>query len=91
MANIKKFEAMAKLDLPEEERRLLNEQADIMIAGFGDLEKINTDSTEPLVTVLAVSNVMRNDIARKKITREELLSGAPEQHEGYIRVPKTID
>jgi hypothetical protein len=46
---------------------------------------------EPLVTVLNVQNDFREDIAVKFMPREELLSNAPEQYDGYFQVPRTIE
>ena len=91
MKDIKEYEAMAKLDLPGTERQWLSGRVDSLMDSFSALEKINTTDTEPLVTVLEIQNVMRNDIAKKAITREELLSGAPEEYDGYFQVPKTLD
>jgi len=89
--DIKRFEAMAKFDLSEEESQLISGRVDSIIESFFALEGIDTTTTEPLVTVLDIRNVMREDIAKKTIAREELMSNAPEQNNGYFRVPKTID
>jgi len=89
--DIKKYEAMAKLDLSEEERQLISNRVDSFIDGFSALEGIDTSGVEPLVTVLDFQNVLRDDIVKKTITREELLSNAPDKYDGYFRVPKTID
>jgi len=91
MKNIKDYEAMAKLDLPESERRLASDRADMLIDSFGLLEGIDTSGIEPLITVLDVKNVFREDVGVKMLTREELLVNAPEQYEGYFMVPKTLE
>ena len=89
--DIKRFEAMAKLDLSEEERQLISSRVDSLVDCFSALEGIDTSGVEPLVTVLDIQNVMRDDIVKKLIPREELLSNAPDKYDGYFRVPKTID
>ena len=91
MKDIKKYEAMAKIDLPEAERQWVSGRAEKLIESFSALESIDTAGTEPLVTVLNIQNILRNDVAIKIITREELLSNAPEQYDGYFQVPKTLD
>ena len=91
MIAIKEYEEMAKFDLPEAERQELTDRLEKLIADFSALEKIDTAGTEPLVTVLDINNIMRNDVVKKFFTREELLSGAPEEYDGYFRVPKTLD
>jgi aspartyl/glutamyl-tRNA(Asn/Gln) amidotransferase C subunit len=40
--------------------------------------------------VLNLQNVLREDAAKKLLSREELLSNAPEQYDGYFQVPGTL-
>ena len=91
MTDIKKYEAMVKLALPEDERQWITEQADKLLEGFSALESVGTEGVEPLVTVLDMESILREDAAKKVITRGELLSNAPEQYNGYFQVPKTLD
>jgi aspartyl-tRNA(Asn)/glutamyl-tRNA(Gln) amidotransferase subunit C len=91
MIDISQFEAMVKLDLPEDERRSVAERAEKLLQGFSRIESIDTEGVEPLITVLGTHSILRDDTARKSITRDELLSNAPEQYDGYFQVPKTIE
>ena len=91
MKDIKKYEAMAKIDLPETERQWVTGRVEEFLKSFSAVESIDTTGTEPLVTVLKTVNILRNDLVKKFITREELLSNAPEQYDGYFQVPKTLD
>ena len=91
MKDLKEYEAMAKLDLSETERQILTGNVEKLVDSFSALENINTTDTEPLVTVLDIQNVMRNDVVKKIVTREELLSSAPEQYDGYFQVPRTLE
>ena len=91
MQDIRAFEAMAKLDLPEHERQWVAEQATMMLSGFSALEDIDTAQAEPLVSVLDVQNVLREDVAASCIPRERLLDAAPEQYNGYFQAPKTVE
>ena len=90
MENIKKYEAMVKLDLSEPERQLISAAADKLIESFGALSEVNTDGVEPLYTVLDMKNVLREENSKKMISREELLSNAPMQDNGYFQVPRTL-
>ena len=91
MPDYKKYETMAKLDLPEAEHQYINDRMEKLLADFDEIAKINTDGTEPLFTVLDIQNVLRDDVAKKTISRDELLNAAPQQYDGYFRVPKTLD
>ncbi|MCL2387976.1 MAG: Asp-tRNA(Asn)/Glu-tRNA(Gln) amidotransferase subunit GatC [Defluviitaleaceae bacterium] len=88
--DIKKYETMSKLSLPEDERVLITEKINQLVSGFGALETIDTSVVEPLFTVLDITNIMREDIQNKTVSREELLSNAPEQYDGYFQAPKAI-
>jgi len=91
MQNIKDFEAMAKLDLPEDQRSWVSDRADMLTDSFGALSQINTAGVQPLVSVLDIQNVLREDVCVKTVSREELLEGAPEQYDGYFQAPKTLE
>ena len=91
MRDIRYFEAMAKLALTDAERDWVMSCAEMLTISFVELENIKTGNTEPLVTVLDLKNMLREDVCAQEISRDELLSGAPDQYDGYFRVPKTVD
>ena len=91
MKDIKNYEAMSKLDLSETERGWVSDRADMLMDSFNQIAGIDTSGVESLITVLDVENVLREDISVKMLPREELLSNALEQYEGYFQVPKTLD
>ena len=91
MSDICGYEKAAMLELPESGRMMLKERFDKVAGGFSALDAYDTSKAEPLVSVLDIQNVMREDIPAKIVPREELLKNAPEQYDGYIRVPATID
>lgn len=90
MENIKDYEAIEKLDLSDDERKKISNAADILTESFTKFSDINTDDIEPMYTVLNIHNVFREDVNIKMLSREELLSNAPMQQDGYFQVPKTI-
>ena len=85
------YESMAMLDLHESERETLGERFNAVVSGFDALEKHDTSGVEPLVTVLELHNVLREDTPSKFMPRDELLKNAPEQHDGYFQVPAAIE
>ncbi|MCL1835636.1 MAG: Asp-tRNA(Asn)/Glu-tRNA(Gln) amidotransferase subunit GatC [Oscillospiraceae bacterium] len=90
MLDIKQYEDMTMLDLPEDERSLLSGRIDALRAGFDSMAQADTGDTQPLVTVLELCNILREDSSAKLISREELMQNAPEQQDGYFRVPATL-
>jgi len=91
MRCFKDYENMAMLDLPDSERVRLAARFDEIVGGFAALDDYDTDGVSPLVSVLDVNNVLREDVAVKLFTRDEVLANAPEKHDGYFQVPATID
>ena len=91
MFNTRKYEAVAMLDLPQQEREQIEKRAEQMINGFGSLEKIDATETPPLITVLDIHTVLRDDVSEKLLLRDEIMSNAPEQHDGYFQVPGTLE
>lgn len=90
MEKIRKYEAMAKLDLPDAERDDISGIADKLIKSFDALREIDAAQVQPMYTVLDVHNVLREDIHVKMLSREELMANAPMQSDGFFQVPKTI-
>jgi len=94
MRNFTDYENMAMLELSESERTILSEHFDEIVGGFAALDAYDDSilsGVEPLVSVLDLNNVLREDVASDFIQREELLRNAPEQHDGYFQVPAAID
>ena len=91
MIDIKKYEAVAMLDLSDDESDRLCEIAGAMAKSFERLEKIDTRDVSPLVSVIDRHTVLREDIVQKSLTRDEILANAPEQSDGYFRVPGTLE
>lgn len=85
------YESMTKMLLSEPERSEISAQADRLVNSFAALESINTNDVDVLFTVLDIKNVFRDDAAIKEISKETLLSNAPEQYDGYFQVPKTLE
>ncbi|MDR1736314.1 MAG: Asp-tRNA(Asn)/Glu-tRNA(Gln) amidotransferase subunit GatC [Oscillospiraceae bacterium] len=91
MKDIEKYASSAKLALTGDEREALSARADALIESFAALDAIDVTGVKPLVSVLDIKNVLREDAAAKLVPREELLSAAPQRHGEYFRVPRTLD
>ena len=91
MQDIENYEAMAMLELSDDERKNLNNRFKTITESFAALDTIEVDDVEPLVTVLDLSNMLREDISEKTLSRDEILSNAPEQQDGYFQVPGILD
>jgi len=91
MLSVTEYEAMAMLCLQNEERDIVEERLKELEKSFSKLDRINTTNVQPLVSVLDIKNVFREDISAKIISRDEILENAPEQYDGYFQVPGTLE
>ena len=91
MFPIKKYERMVKLSLKGDEEEAIEHLANRLLKSFEDIRSVDTSKTEALVRVLDVENHLREDEAHKTVDRENLLSMAPMDQDGYFQVPKTVD
>ena len=85
------YEPMAKLSLDAESRAVANDIIARLEDEFSKMEKVDAEGVEPLVTVLDLRNVLREDVSAQIVSRDTLLENAPEEYDGYFQVPKTIE
>ncbi len=91
MPDIRDYEAMAKLELTDEERKWVSSRLDKIFESFEEMDDVNVADVAPLVSVLTPGNVLRDDVAERPVAREELLGRAPAQYDGYFEAPKTLE
>ncbi|MGR6835490.1 Asp-tRNA(Asn)/Glu-tRNA(Gln) amidotransferase subunit GatC [Syntrophomonas erecta] len=80
----------ARLSLTEEEKKKYAEQIGIILDYAEKLNHLDTDQVEPLVYILPIYNVFREDEVDKSTPREEILAQAPLIEEGQYKVPKIM-
>jgi aspartyl-tRNA(Asn)/glutamyl-tRNA(Gln) amidotransferase subunit C len=86
-----KYEAMEKLCLTTEEREFALGAINVLEKSFQKLSAFDAKDASPLTNVVELENVLRDDISKKTISRDELLSNAPDEFFGYFQVPKALD
>lgn len=91
MSKLEKYEPMAKLSLEGDERAWAEDIIERLEKEFDAFEAIDTEGVEPMVTVLALTNVLREDVSEQIVSRETLLENAPAEYDGYFEVPRTIE
>ena len=55
------------------------------------LESVDTTNVERMVHVMPIMTVVREDVAKQIVSRDDLQKGAPETDEGYWCVPKVVE
>lgn len=82
---------LARLGLTEEEKEKFAGQLSSIISYVEQLNEVNTEGVEPMAHAIEFCNVFREDKVDEAGLRKELLSNAPQEEDGYFRVPRIAD
>lgn len=85
------LEKLNKLQLTEEETEKVLTFFETQQEDKSLLDSIETDQVERMVHVMPLTNVLREDVAIKNFTRDELQEDAPESYDGYWQVPRLVE
>ena len=70
--------------------RLVGELASILDY-IDQLSELDTSDVEPMMHVLEVSNVLRDDVAKPSLDRDETFKNAPKTDGEHFLVPRILD
>lgn len=82
---------LARLAISEEEKELFGAQLSKILEYIEKLNELDTSQVEPTSHVVALTNVMREDVSAPCLPREEALQNAPDKADGFYRVPRIIE
>ena len=91
MITIKDVEHVAKLarlELTEEEKELYTKQLGDVLKYVDQMIEVDTTNVKPMAQVIDFVNVMREDKVIQEISKEDLMANAPEEENGFFKVPK---
>ncbi len=82
---------LARLKLDDEELTQFTTQIGDILSYVEKLNELDTTKVEPTSHVFDLKNVFRNDVVGSSLSREKVLSNAPEGTGKYYKVPKIIE
>jgi len=82
---------LARLELSEDEKGTFTRQLSAILTYMNQLKTLDTRGVEPTMTVLPTENVLRDDEVRPSLPQERALANAPEQADGFFRVPRILE
>lgn len=85
-----RLEKLARLQLSEEEREVIQGDLNKILGMVDKLKEIDTDNVEPLIYMNEEVNVLREDVVKNQTPREDALRNAPAEDGTYFKVPKVI-
>ena len=88
---VKKVAKLAKIKISESEETKLIKELNNILGWVDELKKVNTDKTQPMLSVFNESMVMREDKASSEISNDLVLKNATESQSGFFVVPKVVE
>ena len=86
-----RIENLSKLSLSEEESVKAMIEMDKILEYVSKLNEVDTDGVEPLVNVLPISNVLREDeVITDENAVEKTIANGPVTKDNMFVVPKTV-
>jgi aspartyl-tRNA(Asn)/glutamyl-tRNA(Gln) amidotransferase subunit C len=82
---------LARLELSEDEKGTFARQLSAILSYMDQLKTLDTGGVEPTSTVLPTDNVFRDDQVRPSLPQETALANAPDQADGFFRVPRILE
>lgn len=90
-ADVEYVAELAKLTLDDEAKeRLVREMGEIL-SYMDQLNELDTSGIEPMMHVLDITNVFREDVVGESLSNDQALANAPASHDGYFLVPRILD
>ena len=88
---LEELEKVNQLALETEERAKVVEFFSAMEKDVSAFEKVDVEGVEPMVYVMPLENVLREDESCQPFSRDDLQKGAPEVMDGYWQVPRVVE
>ena len=79
---------LARLELTEEEKIKFTTQLGDVLKYVDQMNEVDTSNVKPMTQVIDFVNVMREDEPCQEISKEALMSNAPDEENGFFKVPK---
>lgn len=89
--SIKKIAHLARLEFDEASAEKMSKDMSQILDWVEQLNEVDTSNVEPLTTMSAEINVMREDKVGEHLNHEKALSNAPKKDSDYFRVPKVME
>ena len=82
---------LARLELSDEMAEKMAAQLSQVLGFIAKLNELDTSGVEPLSHPGALTSVFRDDAPAAPLYREAALKNAPDQTDGFFRVPRVIE
>ena len=88
---VKHISKLARISLDENKVESLSKDLTSIMKFIENLNKLNTDKTAPLTSIINASLKSRKDEVKVEKIRDQILKNSPETNEEFFVVPKVIE
>ncbi len=81
---------LSKLEFDEQAKEGLKKDLQKILNLVEKLEEIDVEGVEPLIYMTDEKNVLRKDVVKDTVSKEDALLNAPQRDSDYFKVPKVI-
>ena len=88
---VKHISKLARISLDENKVESLSKDLTSIMKFIENLNKLNTDKTTPLTSIINASLKSRKDEVKDGKIRDQILKNSPEKNDEFFVVPKVIE
>ena len=88
---VKHISKLAKISLEDKKIESLSKDLTSIMKFIEKLNKLNTDKTNPLTSIINASLKSRKDEVKDGKIRDQILKNSPEKNDEFFVVPKVIE
>ena len=88
---VKHISKLARISLDENKVESLSKDLTSIMKFIENLNKLNTDTTAPLTSIINASLKSRKDEVKDGKIRDQILKNSPEKNDEFFVVPKVIE
>ena len=88
---VKHISKLARISLDDKKADSLSKDLSSIMKFIENLNKLNTDKTTPLTSIINASLKSRKDEVKDGKIRDQILKNSPEKNDEFFVVPKVIE
>ena len=88
---VKHISKLARISLDDKKTDSLSKDLSSIMEFIENLNKLNTDKTAPLTSIINASLKSRKDEVKDGKIRDQILKNSPEENDEFFVVPKVIE
>ena len=88
---VKHISKLARISLDENKVESLSKDLTSIMKFIENLNKLNTDKTVPLTSIINASLKSRKDVVKDGKIRDQILKNSPEKNDEFFVVPKVVE